>query len=124
MICLLFGYLQVLVGKMRIVCVGDGCLWPLLLLLQQSKMDTPPRHFYYLSNCSHSTNVTKQASMHNGNSLSCVSASPQSSIPVYYYGQHFQGTEFSCFRYEIDMVCTDFDPWGNPLHMEILCRIT
>ena len=49
-------------GKTTVVCVGDGCLWPLFLLLKsvgggEARL---PQHFYILSNSSHSTNVIKQ----------------------------------------------------------------
>ena len=39
------------------MCVGDACLWPLLLLLGDAH---PTQHFFCLSSSSHSTNMTKQ----------------------------------------------------------------
>ena len=57
-----------LVDKKTVVCVGDGCLWPLLLLLEREKEEREggeqssqlPAHYYCLSNSSHSINMTKE----------------------------------------------------------------
>lgn len=53
--------LQALEGMTSVACVGDGCLWPLLLLLQARNEGTNlPNHYYYISSSSHSTNLVKQ----------------------------------------------------------------
>ena len=57
--CALF---KVLLGKSVVVCVGDGCLLPLLLLQlkrERSNLDLPD-HYCMLTSCSHSCALVKE----------------------------------------------------------------